>query len=276
MTLFFTADTHVGDHRTINIHRRPFADVEAMDAAIIAGWNGAVGPEDEIWHRGDVARRSADVTALLARLNGIKHLVRGNNDDPGTGNAAGWASVQDYAELTQDGVLLVLCHYPFRSWNGQHRRSFNLHGHTQPLAMDVTAGELAGAEGEQWQGVPDLAFKVEHAVGDVVHQRAGGAVDVTCLAAFVAIGTAPNGAAVRARLVHGTADRSGEGMPPLHLTRDQPGGHCARLRQLLGHSPTPPRRWLAQKLSGLNREHHARRGQFKRTTFQIQSGRCSK
>ncbi|RYY32587.1 MAG: metallophosphoesterase, partial [Sphingomonadales bacterium] len=26
MTLFFTSDTHFGDHRTINIWRRPFAN----------------------------------------------------------------------------------------------------------------------------------------------------------------------------------------------------------------------------------------------------------
>ena len=144
MALFFTADTHFGDHRTINIHHRPFADVAAMDAAIVAGWNEVVGPEDEIWHLGDVARRSADVPTLLARLNGTKHLVRGNNDDPGTGEAAGWASVQDYAELTHDGVLLVLCHYPFRSWNGQHRRSINLHGHShgklKPLPRQFDVG----------------------------------------------------------------------------------------------------------------------------------------
>ena len=130
MTLFFTADTHFGDHRTINIHRRPFTDVASMDETIVTGWNEVVGPQDEVWHLGDVARRTADVASLLARLSGIKHLVRGNNDGPGTGDAAGWASVQDYAELTQDGVLLVLCHYPFRSWNGQHRRSINLHGHS--------------------------------------------------------------------------------------------------------------------------------------------------
>ena len=130
MTLFFTADTHFGDHRTINIQCRPFADVAAMDDAIVTSWNEVVRPEDEVWHLGDVARRSGDVAALLERLNGIKHLVRGNNDGPGTGDAAGWASVQDYAELTQDGVLLVLCHYPFRSWNAQHRRSINLHGHS--------------------------------------------------------------------------------------------------------------------------------------------------
>jgi calcineurin-like phosphoesterase family protein len=144
MAIFFTADTHFGDHRTINIHRRPFASVAAMDEAIVAGWNETVGPDDEVWHLGDVARRSADVAAFLAGVNGTKHLVGGNNDDPATGDAAGWASVQDYAELMLDGVLLVLCHYPFRSWNGQHRRSVNLHGHShgklKPLPRQFDVG----------------------------------------------------------------------------------------------------------------------------------------
>ena len=130
MPLLFTADTHFGDHRTINIQHRAFDTVAQMDAAIVAGWNAVVGPEDEIWHLGDVARRSSDVPALLGQLNGTKHLLRGNNDDPSMSEADGWASVQDYAELTVDGLLLVLCHYPFRSWNGQHRRSINLHGHS--------------------------------------------------------------------------------------------------------------------------------------------------
>jgi calcineurin-like phosphoesterase family protein len=130
MTLFFTADTHFGDHRTINIQRRPFASVAEMDEMLVAGCNEAVAPTDEVWHLGDVARRSSDVASLLTRLNGTKHLVRGNNDEPATGEAAGWSSVRDYAELTVDGTLLVLCHYPFRSWNGQHRRSINLHGHS--------------------------------------------------------------------------------------------------------------------------------------------------
>lgn len=129
MPLFFTADTHFGDHRTINIQRRPFATVAAMDEAIVAGWNAVVGPQDEVWHLGDVARRAEDVPAL-ARLDGAKHLVRGNNDSHATGEAPGWATVQDYAEPTVDGILLVLCHYRFRSWNGQHRRSVNLHGHS--------------------------------------------------------------------------------------------------------------------------------------------------
>lgn len=130
MTIFFTADTHFGDHRTINIAGRPFASAAEMDAALIERWNARVRPDDEVWHLGDVARRGDAVAGLLAQLRGRKHLLRGNNDPPATATALGWASVGDYAELDLDGHRLVLCHYPFRSWNGQHRGALNLHGHS--------------------------------------------------------------------------------------------------------------------------------------------------
>ena len=144
MTTFFTADTHFGDHRTINLWKRPFPDVATMDATLIAHWNATVSPCDEVWHLGDVARRPAAVPELLARLNGTKHLLRGNNDSAATLTAPGWASVGDYAELEHEGHALVLCHYPFRSWNGQGRKAINLHGHShgwlKPLLRQIDVG----------------------------------------------------------------------------------------------------------------------------------------
>lgn len=130
MTTFFTADTHFGDHRTINIWRRPFGDSSEMDAVLVERWNATVSPDDEVWHLGDFARRADTVHALLERLHGRKHLVRGNNDPEATTSQQGWASVRDYIELPLEGHALVLCHYPFRSWNAQHRGSINLHGHS--------------------------------------------------------------------------------------------------------------------------------------------------
>lgn len=130
MPLFFTADTHFGDHRTLNIHRRPFPSVAAMDEALVTAWNATVGPGDTVWHLGDFARKPADMAALLGRLHGTKHLLRGNNDPSDLPAGNGWASVGDYTELEVDGRRLVLCHYPFRSWNGQHRGAINLHGHS--------------------------------------------------------------------------------------------------------------------------------------------------
>lgn len=128
--VWFTADTHFGDHRTLNIHKRAFESVAQMDAALVAGWNARVAPGDIVWHLGDVARRLTDVAGLLAGLNGTKHLIRGNNDDPAIADVPGWESVRDYAEITLDDRFLILCHYPLRSWNRQHRGAIDLHGHS--------------------------------------------------------------------------------------------------------------------------------------------------
>ena len=129
--IFFTSDTHFGDSRVLRIDRRPFPDMAGHDAALIANWNRVASPEDEVWHLGDFAARRAGLAQqLLSQLNGTKPLVIGNNDPPATTEAGGWSSIQHYAELVVDGHLLILCHYPFRTWNQMSKRSINLHGHS--------------------------------------------------------------------------------------------------------------------------------------------------
>jgi calcineurin-like phosphoesterase family protein len=153
VAIFFTSDSHFGDHRTLNIWKRPFASVAQMDAALVKAWNEAVAPGDEVWHLGDFARRSADVPGLLAALNGTKHLLRGNNDPPATAAASGWASVGDYAEMDVDGVRLVACHYPFRSWNRQHRGALNLHGHSHGRLKPLPRQHDVGVDTWGWRPV---------------------------------------------------------------------------------------------------------------------------
>lgn len=153
MAVFFTSDTHWSDHRTLNIGRRPFASVAEMDEALVANWNAVVGPADEVWHLGDVARRAGDVAGLLERLHGTKHLIRGNNDPPGTCEAGGWASVGDYRELEMDGLFLVLCHYPFRSWNRQGRGAVNLHGHSHGRLKPMTRQYDVGVDARGFRPV---------------------------------------------------------------------------------------------------------------------------
>jgi calcineurin-like phosphoesterase family protein len=153
MAIFFTADTHFGDHRTINIHKRPFASTAEMDETLISRWSDAVGPRDTIWHLGDVARKPGDVAGLLRRLNGEKHLLLGNNDPAEVRHAEGWASVGQYAEVEAEGRMLVLCHYPFRSWNGQHRGSINLHGHSHGRPKAAPGQYDVGVEGHRFRPV---------------------------------------------------------------------------------------------------------------------------
>ena len=143
MALFFTSDTHFGDHRVLNLYPRPFATVVEMDAALIARWNEVVGPDDDVWHLGDFARTATLAAKILPRLHGRKHLTIGNND-PAPELAHGWSTVAPYAELHVDGRELVLCHYPFRSWNRMHKGAVNLHGHShgrlKPLPRQFDVG----------------------------------------------------------------------------------------------------------------------------------------
>jgi calcineurin-like phosphoesterase family protein len=146
MANFFTSDTHFGHGGALGLYQRPFASVVAMNEALVERWNETVGSDDVVWHLGDFAirQRPAVVAELLARLNGRKHLVAGNNDPPATAELDGWESVQPYVEITAEGVSLVLCHYPFRSWRGMGKGWLNLHGHShgrlKPLPRQFDVG----------------------------------------------------------------------------------------------------------------------------------------
>ena len=85
----------------MGLFRRPFASVREMDEALVARWNAVVGPDDTVWHLGDVAvdRRIGRIADLVAALNGTKHLVAGNNDGEAIRALPHCASVQDYREL---------------------------------------------------------------------------------------------------------------------------------------------------------------------------------
>ncbi len=146
MALVFTSDHHFGHGGARGLFQRPFASTALMDLAMVARWNQVVGQGDQVWHLGDFAVRqsAARVGQLLEALAGEKHLVTGNNDGPATTAAAGWRSVQPYAELELEGSFLVLCHYPLRSWHRMGRGALNLHGHSHgrltPLPRQLDVG----------------------------------------------------------------------------------------------------------------------------------------
>ena len=126
MAVWFTSDLHLGHVNIIRYSCRPFADVDAMDRALIDGWNEVVTPGDDVWVLGDVAMGRIDSTlALAARLRGRKHLVCGNHDRcwSGHGNraaewvsryqAAGFDVRQGELELRVAGRPVLACHFPY-------------------------------------------------------------------------------------------------------------------------------------------------------------------
>ena len=152
--IHFTGDTHFGDPRVLRLDKCPFSNMMEHDEALIRNWNETVGSDDDVWHLGDfILAKAGECTELLARLNGRKHLIIGNNDPTTTTNSPAWASVQHYAELRHEGRHLILCHYAFRTWNQMGKKSINLHGHSHGKLKPLPRQYDVGVDGQELRPV---------------------------------------------------------------------------------------------------------------------------
>ncbi len=80
---WFTADTHFGQQRTLELSCRPFVDLVEMDLTMISNWNKSVRPNDIVYHAGDFVDYTdlSLLQNLLGDLNFKKlHWVLGNYD----------------------------------------------------------------------------------------------------------------------------------------------------------------------------------------------------
>lgn len=153
MALFFTSDTHFGHANIIKYCQRPYTSVEDMDDALIRNWNAAVGPSDTVCHLGDFAMGRGVTEEYLysirRKLNGLIVLLQGNHD------VGRWDAlrrsflpedrmISGVSEMKEGGELLVLFHYPMRSWPKKEHGSWHLFGHThgtvEPLGKSFDVG----------------------------------------------------------------------------------------------------------------------------------------
>lgn len=126
--IFYTADPHFGYEPLLA--GRPFASVAEMDEAIIANWNAAVSPADTVYLVGDIGWNDGHVPCrTLARLNGRKHLIRGNHD---TGYQDAvllyryFETVTDFLEIDDGPHHIFLSHYPMLYGKP---KGYMIHGH---------------------------------------------------------------------------------------------------------------------------------------------------
>jgi len=132
--LYFTSDHHFGHKNIIKYCNRPFTDVHEMNKALIDNWNTVIPQDGTVYYLGDFAWRTCRFEEIRKRLNGKIHLIRGNHDRSTIKQKhyGLFESVQDYLEIEIQHPIrkkLVLCHYPFRTWDKSHYNSWSLHGH---------------------------------------------------------------------------------------------------------------------------------------------------
>lgn len=142
--LYFTSDHHFGHKNIIKFSNRPFNSVEEMNELMIQRWNEKVGPNDEVYHLGDVGLMSqSQLQSILDRLNGKIYLIKGNHEKAALACHRRFEWIKDYYELvvkdssTKRGEqLIVLCHYALREWNASHWGTYHLYGHSHGSLED--------------------------------------------------------------------------------------------------------------------------------------------
>ena len=120
-----------------NFDNRPFNLLAEMHQYMKEKWNSKITNGDTVYILGDIAMRGTneELIALVAQLKGRKVLIKGNHDDVSDMRYKNiFEEIYDYKEITdyvdQDAYKLVLSHYPILMWNGQHRGTIHLYGHT--------------------------------------------------------------------------------------------------------------------------------------------------
>jgi calcineurin-like phosphoesterase family protein len=167
--VFFTSDTHFGHVVGLSVFHRNFSSIEEHDECLIENINRTVGKRDFLYHLGDFCWHSTDslkidfAKRILDQIVCTNiHLIMGNHDPKGKDGrlkplfANQFESCQHYKVVRipcasdDKKHMVVLSHYPIKSWESMHKGSFHLYGHchaTLPedgtLSLDVGVDSVA-------------------------------------------------------------------------------------------------------------------------------------
>lgn len=116
------------------------------DNLIKENWNKVITNADDIYILGDIGRIGSNkdneyLISLISTLKGKKHLIIGNHDKIKDLRLKQlFVEIVDYKEITDTSngksIKLVLSHYPILIWNGQHKNTILIYGHTHMSTED--------------------------------------------------------------------------------------------------------------------------------------------
>ena len=146
---FFTADTHFGEERTLELSKRPFSSAEEMDWEIVKQWNSVVSKKDTVYHLRDFGNPQ-----MIKHLKGRRiYLLPGNYDTEDivsklkdnnrytlTYNRV--TVIKSNDEITLDNIKFKLIHAPEEG----EGIDFFLFGHIHKLQMVKENGLNVGVD----------------------------------------------------------------------------------------------------------------------------------
>lgn len=173
--VWFTSDTHFGHANILKFLDRPFLtpedaairaangntwqgctdrvspkSVQLMEDGLVDSINACVKRDDVLWHLGDFlfARDSDRVDVANSILQRIRcrniYLVWGNHDNRTKKFGDLFRAAVDLTKIRIGDQRLVLCHYAMAVWDGSHRGTWHLYGHSHGSAEEILDERLPG------------------------------------------------------------------------------------------------------------------------------------
>lgn len=135
--IYYISDTHFGHKGVINFDKRPFSDINEMEAILIANWNNKVTNQDIVYILGDFCfEKESEWLRLLNQLKGKKVLIKGNHDLKNMSSSLKnkFQDIKDYKEiddrLDNENVKVILSHYPIPFYKKDYSdKVYHLYGH---------------------------------------------------------------------------------------------------------------------------------------------------
>lgn len=144
--IYYISDLHIGHENIIRLCNRPFTSVIDMNQQLIVNWNRKVKSNDDVYILGDMFFKYQDINYVkdtLKKLNGKKHLIKGNHDT--FLKQINWEnyfeSLDLYKEINDNNRMVCLFHYPIEEWNGYYRNSYMIYGHVHENMVNIKKHE---------------------------------------------------------------------------------------------------------------------------------------
>lgn len=146
--IWFTADTHFGHERIMQLSKRPFKTVEEMSWEMIKNWNEVVKRRDVVYHLGDFGDAE-----YVKHLNGQIVLLKGNYETPEVCEELQSEGVElmrpEDTSMNIGGLDFELIHAPVddvTTLQASQEGLFYLFGHIHKLQMVKTNGLNVGVD----------------------------------------------------------------------------------------------------------------------------------
>ncbi len=136
LNIWLTSDTHLNHAKPFIYEARGFRSVEEMNEAIVERWNKVVGPDDIVYHLGDVMLGDNEAgLKLLKSLNGHIYIILGNHDSTTREflykDCYNVYGISFGYRMKVGKISLMLSHYPQLVANGDDPKPvYSIHGHT--------------------------------------------------------------------------------------------------------------------------------------------------